>query len=339
MTITKLFSFLISPGKGKDYQPPINAGEVFLEGKLHSMLSEVFEKADSECNIDIAFTPDENGAQKNTCRDLLLAFVGNPSLETSFPLASRLQLVTDERPGIGLLFLAFDEAKNGIKLVLSRFPADQGILAEADEEGLHVEFIEKVFMRNAFAYKAALYQGRSSKAGFWSGKAIDKQRPQGGISISDYWIRGFLQSDFKTTAYAGTKRMANLMAETMRSCDDLEIKQEISAAAILAKGLDGKPTSIREITDQFAFSEKTIHALCKKVPRESLLDDRFQFVVEEFQKYLPYRSLELSNGAILTANTDNFEQTFERSTLSDDQDEFEFRTRGRIVNDVFRKTK
>ena len=53
-------------------------------------------------------------------------------------------------------------------------------------------------MKSATAYKAAVYTEKSLDSDFWKGRAVDKQINSSETSISNYWIREFLESDFLT---------------------------------------------------------------------------------------------------------------------------------------------
>ena len=44
-------------------------------------------------------------------------------------------------------------------------------------------------MRSAYAYKAVLYRDSSLAAGFWTGRAVDKQINNAEQQISNYWNR------------------------------------------------------------------------------------------------------------------------------------------------------
>ena len=79
------------------------------------------------------------------------------------------------RSGLGLLFLIKGEMNGEQRLVISRFPADQGVIAEEQQEQLSVEFVERVFMKSAKAYKSAIYSSDAPERGFWDGRAVDLQ--------------------------------------------------------------------------------------------------------------------------------------------------------------------
>jgi hypothetical protein len=161
------------------------------------MLQPLFDAAAEDCPHKIAFNS-ENGQQKNESRDAVITYIKNRDLTNGREIAKRLQSVTTHRSGLGLLFLITGEEKGEIKIVVSRFPADSGVLAEEKGKGLTVEFLERIFMKSAKSYKAALYSGKSFTKDFWRGQAADKQVNSAESVIADYWIREFLLSDFLT---------------------------------------------------------------------------------------------------------------------------------------------
>ncbi len=139
------------------------------------MLNDVYLKSNQQCNIDVCFNYSDGGEQKNPVEDIIVEYVSDPTLERGTQLAELLRDATDGRSGLGLLFLIMGEEDGQKKIVISRFPADNGILAETDRGGLNVAFLERVFMKNAFAYKAAAYMGQAVQGGFWEGRAVDRQ--------------------------------------------------------------------------------------------------------------------------------------------------------------------
>ena len=57
------------------------------------------------------------------------------------------------------------------------------------------------------------------------------------------------------------------------------------------------------------------------------------FSAEEFGKYIRYRSVSINNGAMLTAPIGRFDEVFSRRLVAKEQAEYEFTTRGRIVDE------
>ena len=155
MGIKVAYSFLVHPGKNLDDQPPIAGTKVELTGKLFvHMLDGIYPETPDECNIDIAFLPNDDGEQQNDCRDLVLGYLQSRTEQAGRKLAESLQAVTTHRSGMGLLFLMIGEENTQARLVISRFPADSGILAEQIAKTLNVQFLEKIFMKSATSYKS-----------------------------------------------------------------------------------------------------------------------------------------------------------------------------------------
>ena len=336
LELEKIHSFLVHPAKKATDPPPIGGATVPPKGKLGKMLTEVFERASAECDIDIVFLHDADGKQNNPCRDLLVAYIADPTVTAGREVAKRLQEITTLRSGLGLLFLMKGTEAKRQRLVLSRFPADQGVVAQANAQQLTVEFIEQVFMKSAKAYKSALYSSEPVKGGFWEGRAVDRQL-SGPRELSDYWIRDFLMSELRTTGPAGTMRLAVGIRDAIRSTASLQVRQELIAAVTLLRGQD-KKRSVRKIVQDLALSPEAVGAIEAKFPRPELMDETFQFDKDEFDKHVPYRAVELDNGGMMVAEDSEFPKIFRREQL-DGPGQVRFVTEGRIVDERLRKSK
>ncbi|MHA1796001.1 MAG: hypothetical protein ACTSUK_07810 [Promethearchaeota archaeon] len=339
MPITMIHSFLVHPSKHEQEQPEIGGTEIPMSGgSLYNMLSRVFNRAPDECNIDIIFRPDEEGNQRNECRDLLVAYAQNPNIENGRLIAQKLQQVTTHRSGLGLLFLMKGIVDVNHHLVISRFPATQGIIAEEDATNLRVEFIERIFMKSSKAYKSALYRSDSLERGFWDGVAIDLQTSEH-RELSDYWIREFLQSELRTTGRAGTKRFAVALRNAIRSATSLNVRQELISTANLLRGRNGQRISARQIINQIGLSQDAIEALEHAFIRPDLMEEYFQFDLEEFHKHAAYRSIELDTGGLLIAEDSRFNEVFKRYEINAEEGRFRYETEGVIIDEKLRKNK
>lgn len=340
MALTTIHSYLVRPSKGIDKQPKIGGAEVTGPGQLFDVLSDIYEKSSTECNIDIAFTHNSDGKQQNDCRDAIVKYVGKPSLPGGRSIAKSLQEVTTNRSGLGLLFLLVGKESEKYKLVVSRFPAENGILADLEgDEDLKVEFIEKVFMKNAHSYKAAMYTATSLKTGFWSGKAVDKQINSQLLIISDYWIKEFLLSDLKTTSAAGTKRLANAIRQAITKSSDLKVKEELILAARFAPKLNGKSVSIASVARQAKLSTAATDLLKDQLHSPHLFTEQFKFSEKEYEKYVVFETTELENGAIMMAPAGKFKELFKPKPVKGSDGEVEFSAKGRVSNLRIRKSK
>ena len=337
MGIEKVHSFLVHPAKHAEEQPDVSGANIPLKGSLFNMLKGVFERANVECNIEIVFRPDENGNQVNVCRDSLVKYVAQPTLTNGRDVARRLQKVTTHRSGLGLLFLIRGSSGSDQHLVISRFPADQGIIAQEEAASLSVQFIERVFMKSAKAYKSAHYVSDSLEGGFWVGSAVDRQISSARRDLSEYWIREFLESELRTTGAAGTKRLAVALRDSIRSSEGLSVRQELIAAASLLRGQDGKPVTGRGIVHKLGLSKPAVEALEKALPRSDLMDETFLFDREEFERHAPYRAVELDNGGMLIAEDAHFKEIFVEELVNENVGTRRYTTEGCIVDERLRK--
>jgi hypothetical protein len=250
-----------------------------------------------------------------------------------------LQKVTTNKSGLGLLFLIVGHDKAQRKIVISRFPAEQGILAEEDERSLTVRFLEKVFMKSATSYKAATFSGSAPATDYWKGRAVDKQINNVESAISNYWIRDFLRADFLTPGELGTRRFATAVRDTINRTADSAIKEELAAACRLFRGFNKKVTSAADILNELHVSQRAQEAVTRHFPKARLFDDHFRFVIDEFSKHLAFKTIELDNGGLMTALADKFEEVFERHPVDNKRGVYRFSTQGAIADQRFKRAR
>ncbi len=337
MPVTRGHSFLVHPSKAAEIQPNIGGVELQHSGKLFNMLSSIFDNSHVECNIEISFQPDAQGQQKNDCHSLLQTYLKRPNIQTGRKIAERLQAVTTHRSGLGLLFLLGGTDKNGARLLVARFPADEGVVAREKSSTLSLEFLERVFMKSAKSYKSVLYRAASVTAGFWDGVAVDRQLNEG--AISQYWIGDFLLSQFRTGGPAGTRRLAIALKKAIRLCADPAVRDELWSAAKLMRGQAGVHTSVAKIVSALRLSPDAVAQLTEALPRPELLTETFRFDQAEFDSFIAYRAVELDNGGVMVADNSDFEKVFRSERLKGTEDTFRFTTEGKIVGQQTRKTR
>lgn len=329
MPITKAFAYLIVPGRGLENAPAISSNEIISgQGKLSSMLDGIFNDEASAHNFDITFNPAPDGTQVNECRSLTLAFHANPTAASGLAIAQRLQKVTDNRSGTGLLFLLNGKSGPKQRLVMSRFPTDQAIRAETASGSLAVEFLEQVFIKRLSSYKAALLEHPDPANGFWTGVATDRQAGQSGEHISEYWLRDFLNADFSETPAQGTRRLATALKDALKANPSQSVKSEIAHASSLASAVfENKSLTIKAFCDHFGLSAAAQDTIKSALPKPSLFGKTFKFDLNQFKISAPFRTVEMNTGAILTAPNDEFEKIFEETKAGD---VVEYTTRGKV---------
>jgi len=335
--ISRIHSYLVHPSKNEKKPPVIGGIQIPHSGKLFGMLAKIDNSALSECDIDIVFRPKANGKQENDCRDLMLAYLAKPSLPLGRAIALRLQGVTTKRSGLGLLFLIAGQDQHGLRLLISRFPAETGVMAEEHGQTINVEFVEKVFMKSARSYKSALFRCTSIQAGFWDGLVVDRQMIDTRGS-ADYWTREFLDSNLKNTAAAGTKRVAVALQEALRATTDPVVRQELINASQLMPGRHGQITSAKKIVQDLSLTPSAAEAVESAFVRPELYDSTFKFDRKEFDACLLFRSVELDNGVVLTAENTSFGDVIHEERPSQGS-KTRFTTEGNIVSERLRKSR
>jgi len=335
MALEVINSYLTQPAKNTKPQPKVFGATIGDDASLRSMLNEVYEKSQTECDTAVIFQHNADGSMQNDFRDDLISYLNDTSLINGKKIAERLQSVTTNRSGRGLLFLMSGSENRRKQIVIARFPADHGIVAKESDRGLNVEFIERVFMKKATTYKSALYVGTSLKADFWDGHAVDRQL-NGDRELSAYWIGEFLMSDLKTTGPAGTQRLALALRNAIRSTADESIRKELTVAALSLRGLAGRRNSAAEFVSRLGLSDKAKTVFREAFPRHELFDEKFALDLEEYDRQTPFRAVELDSGGTLIAPLKEFNNIFQQQPL--DKDRVRFTTEGKVVDEQVRKS-
>lgn len=331
MASVKIHAFLVHPGKNVTPMPTLSGKSLPSSGKLYDLLADIFHAQPDQRDFEVTFRPAKDGTQQNDCRDVIVAFQASPTLTRAKTIAERLQSVTDNRSGMGLLFLMSGQHGTRFRILISRFPANQAIMADIDSNGLDVKFLEQVFIKRMTAYKALMIEDPSPATTFWIGTATDRQAGGSPENISSYWLDDFLEADFSETPRAGTRRLAEALKKAVRANPVLSVKAEIAAAVSLAPSVfKNKTTSIDQFCNHFALSTDAQDSIKSQLSKPALSAKTFKFDTKEFKKKVPYRTIEMETGAILTAPSDQFDKVFDVTTKANGL--VEYTTRGRVAD-------
>lgn len=338
MPISNIESYLVYPGKNMENPPEVKGASLPLSGRLYNMLNIIFEKANLECDIPIRFQMAQNGSKQNDVQDYLFGYIEKPTLNNGIFLANRLRNCTNQKPGLALFFIILGNENGKIKILLSRFPADVGVLAEPLGNTIQVKFIEKIFMKNAKSYKSALFGGISKENDFWSGYATDKQLNQEN-EVANYWIKDFLISDFITTSKEGTRNFAIALRSASKKVPDMKTKKELASLSILASSLNGYSTNINDLLNRFRLSSDAKNSILSELKNPSLATDAFLFDQDEFLNHAAFTSVELNNGGIMLAPPNQFNDCFHKEIINEENQLIRFTTEGQIIDEKVRGRK
>ncbi|WP_290935006.1 hypothetical protein [Hyphomonas sp.] len=327
--VTHIYSFLVKPYKGRKSSATTGVS-LSLSGKLFDMLEDLFLSTDNDFPIDIAFRMAADGSQNNPARNMLGQFGAQPNMRAATNIARKLELVTTKRSKLGLLFLLRGMSGARNKIVVSRFPADSGILADEKDGGLSVEYLERVFMKNAKSYKAVVYKNLTPTSNTWKGRAVDRQINDARSMTPEYWIFDFLESEFVATSASGTKRLAEALKRAASISKNLAVKQQIAGAGMLLANFQGHRGSIDDIATKLNFSKETRDTIRAQLKNPSTMSEVFVFDQAAFDAHFRYRSIVLDNGGVMTAEATKFADIFIASGSGPLK---KFRTEGRVVDE------
>jgi hypothetical protein len=339
MPITHGHSFLVYPGNHTKAPVAIGGAELNFNksGRLIEMLKGIYDLADNDNDVEITFRLGPNGEQENECRTLLMTYLAaKRKLDIGRQVAKRLRTHTTGRSKHGLLFLVMGTTAQGLRLVVARFPADEGVMADARGESLSLKFIEQVFMKSSFHYKSVVYNASSAAAGFWNGFAIDKQsgaQKEG----ADYWIGKFLDSDLSATAAHGARWTAAAFRGAIESAPNSIVRSDLVAASQTVRGQHGRKVSIAKIVETLGLSKDAVAAMKAALPRDELFNEIFKFDRDEYDRHVHLRMVALDNGATLIADNTRFDTVFQTQSVGARGEKMRFATEGSIVTERLRK--
>ena len=100
---------------------------------------------------------------------------------------------------------------------------------------------------------------------------------------------------------------------------------------------DGKTLSAQDFCDHFGLSDSARESVRKSLKQERLMGDLFVFSQQEFGQNVAFRTVELDNGAVLTADASRFDGIFSQEFVAEES--IRYTTVGRVTNERLRNTK
>lgn len=333
-----IHSYLVRPTDDEDDHPPIGT-IVPLSGDLYRILKAIFDKSDLECKIEVVFSKSDTGSQHNEVRQILVDMLEEEDDTTRdavvLQLAVRLLDHTNGVTGPGLLFVIGGVDNGKSKIMVSRFPADEGIMADEQGGKLTVAFVDKLFMKNRNSYKAVVFHRLSPTSTRRSGQAVDKQVNDTKNPSSRYWIENFLECELAVTPQAGSERFATALREIYNATSDLDDKMLLAAAAKMLQNFGGQKHTPRELLEKLNLSDDVINAVEKRIGKHAMAET-FELNIEYFKSSFRYQSKLLHTGVMITAEVDEYDKVVHEKEV---EGETQITTRGRIVNSKVQKTR
>lgn len=330
MPIEKIYTVLVPPLRNQPSQD-LPGSEIKLKGELFELLNKAFQAAAKECSIQVQFRSDN---QTNQMRTLLQNLLLRPSLDETKALFTNLATISTHVFGLALCFALLGHEGRTHSIYIARFPATEAIRTQLGKS-LKVEIVKDIYMKSHRNYKAALFQDTSVRNGFWQGGVVDKQINNFQKEIANYWIFGFLQSDFLISGKSGSYMFAKAVGSLINKEKDPSKKDQLVALATLSSNFDTKTISLGGLCDRCNLSVELKEQLKAGLDNPQAYESEFVFDKQEFAKTVAFRSEYLDNGAILTASTEKFEECFQREHV--DGSRFRYSTEGNLTDVKIKK--
>jgi len=169
---------------------------------------------------------------------------------------------------------------------------------------------------------------------------VDHQIHYGVVrTVSDYWVKQFLDSDCLTTPALGSSRLAKMIDKAIKVTSDMGVKDQLASAAKLIPNLNGKKVSADIVAKQFSLSQAAVDVLKSEATSDAIYVEEFVLDQNAFTEILSFESIELNTGAILTAPMGQFDKVFKEDVVDQQQGLRVYRTEGVISDQRFRKAK
>ncbi|QYZ68441.1 hypothetical protein [Neotabrizicola shimadae] len=337
MAIVEIFAFLAGAHRGADAVPEPTGVSVPLSGPLFEHINDLYGRSAADCLVEIAFT--SNGNQENAFRSLLMEFSRNGGFDAAAAISKKLSTCTTRRSKLGLLFLVRANDNKGTVVVLARFPTDTAILVDDASGSLDVKLLDKVFVKDYHAYKSARFAGVPTKGAFWDGHVLDRQINSYREDASRYWVKDFLEADFKITSAHGTDRFARAVKDASAGASFAE-KRELHHFVGILDNINDQVMSPREILQKFAISAHVTERVLSKMPAPAA-DQTFKFDRSLFNSVNSYRTVETAEGAIITAESAIFENVIQYEVIerTETTERVRLSTEGLLAADKLRRVK
>jgi hypothetical protein len=321
MTIEKIFCVFSPVGKKDEgnWKDKIKHTEIKSDHAIYAQMMKIANNVKTECDLNIIFKSDEE-KQKNIVRNMIIDIMAKKDIVSVLPLIERLSQFTDNKSKSGLVFILLGTIEDKNYFLISRYPAEEGIIFNKGKGKIDVEILDEVFLKNSHRYKLAFFEGKSLAGEFWKGLAIDKQINEASTSIretSEYWLGDFLQCSLEMT----NKRGSTLFAKSLRVVlgDDIseKSKEDVVKMTLGLNKYNKKKISINKILEENQVEKDLAEKIISKLPNKEVAEKVFQFSLNDFSSIFNLRVKYLDTGAILVAPNERFGEIFTQINLQE----------------------
>jgi hypothetical protein len=301
LLFAKTYGVLINPHQ----EDEILLEDLSSKEKLFSLLGKIAESFVRSNKIEIIF---QSKNQHNVMRELFIRYLKDDkkSIQEIF------RILADSTPiasGKALCFIFIYSFNDKQHLCIIRMPVTtEAASATINSGNLDINIAEDIYIKSAKSYKSVVFEYKNEDDFTWEGFAIDKQLSTKEDEVANYWIEKFLHSELSLKSVAGTRQLSQALKIAIKSACGTETKTQISSFFTFLLNHTGEKIVINDLFDKFGLPENT----CKlfKFGNNNILHTPFELNSGILNKEMPYKSVHLDNGAIISAETEAFDNCF-----------------------------
>ena len=265
-------------------------------------LADGLERADELAAVDrgVAVTLRFDQSRKSQVRELLrnIAF-DKPSaaLDSAEALAKRLGESMGNRSDASLQVVSVHQLPGGDRLVVWLFPREPVI----QRTGNRVD-VNDAFSLSSKLRKAAYFDGaKDEKTGFMNGRIVDFQLTSSDKTVTEFWVRRFLDASIQMTSKAGTKLIAKVLKDANeRLSDDLDEQLKLHTAIGVLRNR-GRPMSIEEVSKHLLTAGPARDAVLAALKNDDERNAVFTLDTTLFDALIQFCVYRLKNGLVVSA--------------------------------------
>lgn len=331
--------FNVSDGKKKpvaEIEVALKGGSLELTKAEKTHLIGYLEKIDSKHN-GIVFSPVGTDVENNETRKLIRGLCNKDKQEIeSKKLAIKLSKAMDGRTNEALFLVVVGKIKNNFRVGLITLEKADIVSTTLDSGKMKLNF-GQAFPEEYF--KIAVYEGNPAELNSFSeGKVSDQQLNQKYKAASDYWIKGFLQSESEMTDAFATNAVTKVVRLAYEKADKTEKEKIIHGLDVIKSEKNLKITPAQFIDKALpnfqqlqSFAKNKIHLTTDQMDTEFTID------VNELHEQFQIKTIIVDNEISISGPKEIVEKKVKKELLANGQ--FQISIIGKYVYDKYGRSR
>ncbi|MBA2116095.1 hypothetical protein [Bremerella alba] len=301
--LVRIYAYQLSPRRTATSPQAVEGGKFPISSAIRNSLDELFIKSGLAAQAEVDFRLNTGTTiGKHPVRQLLLRFTfgaGTTAAAASRKLSEKLADSMDYRSPPTLLMMTCLRNSVQRRTIMWAFPQESGFQFRTDTAGARIRLLKDIFSHSSRLRKAAMFEGRSRRSGFASGRIIDHQAFGASGAGADYWVDKFLECQFALSGVMGTRRLASYLRSAHDALSTQADKDQIFSTILAIRTSPAKNWTYQRVANRFLSGTAQGEFLSRIPVRERALV--FSFDRDEFEKRLNFRVFETQQGIYISA--------------------------------------